>query len=493
MKYNKLKHLELVERFLAFKKLGKNMHDLYQERKNEYLELNNYQYLLIEYISWTRREEFIICLENYVDDKIDFEDFECIVSKLYWKSSNEENALELDLKGLKKLKYDPQSEGFGSWPSVLFRLFEEVEDEYLTEEDITDYVRNIILPKIESYLFRGTSGSPRNNDFSKSDSTTTAFWIRPVNMTQEEFNALTMQQKRNLPDPRDGFIHKDGHPDLVVRFGQVKFKTPQYGKVFGLPTKKNGKSAKTNKNALALRDNILTLANRDDTIYYDNGTYKNGVGPSYSSVNLYSPELNNIAIFKKGPDRKVFVFTTVFQPTDLERTFFEKSNGNFVTEANLENPKIIIKYNKIKHLELVKSFLAFKKLGKNMHDLYQENEKEFLELSNYQSLLNDWIFWAYREQFIICLENYVHDKIDFEGFQSIFSKLYWKSRDEKKVLELDLKGLENLKYDPQSEGFGNYLNALFRQFEQVEDEYYTEEDDVKDYACVILQEIQSCL
>jgi hypothetical protein len=302
-----------------------------------------------------------------------------------------------------------------------------------------------------------------------------------------------MQQKRNLPDPRDGFIHKDGHPDLVVRFGQVKFKTPQYGKVFGLPTKKNGKSAKTNKNALALRDNILTLANRDDTIYYDNGTYKNGVGPSYSSVNLYSPELNNIAIFKKGPDRKVFVFTTVFQPTDLERTFFEKSNGNFVTEANLENPKIIIKYNKIKHLELVKSFLAFKKLGKNMHDLYQENEKEFLELSNYQSLLNDWIFWAYREQFIICLENYVHDKIDFEGFQSIFSKLYWKSRDEKKVLELDLKGLENLKYDPQSEGFGNYLNALFRQFEQVEDEYYTEEDDVKDYACVILQEIQSCL
>jgi hypothetical protein len=235
------------------------------------------------------------------------------------------------------------------------------------------------------------------------------------------------------------------------------------------------------------------LANRDDTIYYDNGTYKNGVGPSYSSVNLYSPELNNIAIFKKGPDRKVFVFTTVFQPTDLERTFFEKSNGNFVTEANLENPKIIIKYNKIKHLELVKSFLAFKKLGKNMHDLYQENEKEFLELSNYQSLLNDWIFWAYREQFIICLENYVHDKIDFEGFQSIFSKLYWKSRDEKKVLELDLKGLENLKYDPQSEGFGNYLNALFRQFEQVEDEYYTEEDDVKDYACVILQEIQSCL
>lgn len=147
-------------------------------------------------------------------------------------------------------------------------------------------------------------------------------------------------------------------------------------------------------------------------------------------------------------------------------------------------------YNKIKHLELVERFLAFKKLGKNMHDLYQENEKEFLELNNYQSLLNDCIFWAYRKRFIICLENYVHDKIDFEGFQSIFSKLYWKCRHKKEVLELDLKGLENLKYDPQSEGFGNYLNALFRQFEQVEDEDYIEEDDVRDYACVILQEIQ---
>lgn len=149
-----------------------------------------------------------------------------------------------------------------------------------------------------------------------------------------------------------------------------------------------------------------------------------------------------------------------------------------------------MKYNKFKHLKLVERFLAFKRLGKNMHDFYQENKNEYLELSNYQYLLNEYIFWTRREEFIICLENYVHDKIDYEDFECIVSKLYHKSRDEENTLELDLKGLENLKYDPQSEGFGNYLNALFRQFEQVEDEDYIEEDEVRDYACVILQEIQ---
>ena len=44
---------------------------------------------------------------------------------------------------------------------------------------------------------------------------------RPSAMPHQEFTALTKEQKRNLPDERDGFITVEGHPP-----GQVEFKTP---------------------------------------------------------------------------------------------------------------------------------------------------------------------------------------------------------------------------------------------------------------------------
>ena len=69
------------------------------------------------------------------------------------------------------------------------------------------------------------------------------------------------------------------------------------------------------------------------------------------------------------------------------------------------------------HIELVKRFLDFKKQGKNVYDLYLEKRDEYLELSRYQCMVNDCIFWTRRKEFVLCMENYVHDFIDFEHFE----------------------------------------------------------------------------
>ena len=148
MTYNKIRHLELLRRFLDFKNQGK---DLYTENRDEYMELQEYRCALYHHIFWTRRKEFVLCMKTYVHDSIDFEQFEIDFSKLWWKSMKEDKALQIDLKGLKNFELDPKSDGFGSFITAVFRQFEVLEDEECTEQEVKDYVRNI-LQEIQPYL-----------------------------------------------------------------------------------------------------------------------------------------------------------------------------------------------------------------------------------------------------------------------------------------------------------------------------------------------------
>ena len=80
--------------------------------------------------------------------------------------------------------------------------------------------------------------TPRNNYFSKSSQQGTSLQTeRPSAMPHQYFTALTKEQRRNLPDPRDGFIDVEGHPKLTARYGQVNFKTPKHGKIHSLPVR----------------------------------------------------------------------------------------------------------------------------------------------------------------------------------------------------------------------------------------------------------------
>jgi hypothetical protein len=138
---------------MDFEKQGKNIYDFYLEKQDEYLELNRYDSMVNDYIFWTRRKEFVLCMENYVHDSIDFEHFEIAFSRLWEESMEEYTELEIDVKGLKNFELDPKSDEFCRSVSVtvVYRYFEMLEDEECTEQEVKDSVRDA-LREIRQYL-----------------------------------------------------------------------------------------------------------------------------------------------------------------------------------------------------------------------------------------------------------------------------------------------------------------------------------------------------
>lgn len=159
-------------------------------------------------------------------------------------------------------------------------------------------------------------------------------------MPQQSFSGLTPQQKRDLPDARDGFIREKGHPPLVAGYGQVEFKTPDHGSAHDLPTNDKGRTPKTEANALALRDSIVNMPKRKNIVWFDNGMYQGGTDRGYDSVNIFDKETNTIAVFRKDENGEYNRFTTTCTLTKTEREYLFNSSGNFVTDNNLNNPEV---------------------------------------------------------------------------------------------------------------------------------------------------------
>ena len=149
-------------------------------------------------------------------------------------------------------------------------------------------------------------------------------------------------------------------------------------------------------------------------------------------------------------------------------------------------------YNKIRHLELLRRFLDFKNQGKNTYDLYTENRDQYMELQEYRCALYHYIFWKNKEQFVLYMEDYVHNSIDFEHFEIAFSRLWTETFRADSAFQMDLKRVENLQLDPRSDGFGTLVTSVYPQFEVLEDEECTEQE-VKDYVRNTLREIQPYL
>jgi len=196
-------------------------------------------------------------------------------------------------------------------------------------------------PPPHRQLFGGTSSSLRKNYFSKSSQPGASLQMeKPSSMPQQEYTSLTKEQRRNLPDPRDGFMNEKGHPTLVARYGQVEFKTPDHGKVHGLPVDEKGRTPKTEANALALRDSIVNMPKRENIVWFDDGMYQGGTDRGYDSVNVFDKETNTIAVFRKDENGEYNRFTTTCTLTKTEREYLFNSGGNFVTDNNLNNPEV---------------------------------------------------------------------------------------------------------------------------------------------------------
>ena len=148
MTYNKIRHLELLKRFLDFKNKGK---DLYTENRDEYMELQEYRCALYHHTFWKSKEQFVLLLESYTHNSVDMEQFEIAFSQLWWETMKVYGTFEIDLKKLKNFELDPKSDRFGSFITAVFRQFEVLEDEECTEQEVKDYVQNT-LREIQPYL-----------------------------------------------------------------------------------------------------------------------------------------------------------------------------------------------------------------------------------------------------------------------------------------------------------------------------------------------------
>lgn len=156
---------------------------------------------------------------------------------------------------------------------------------------------------------------------------------KPASMPQQEYSGMTKSERRQLPDPRgrDRSINVDGYPRLDVRFNQVEYKTPKHGIDHDLPVSNNGKTPKTEANALALRDSLVDMPNRENIVWYTDGQYQGGTDRGCDSVNLFDPATNLIAAYEKQPDGSN-LFLTTCTLTPLEVKHLKSNNGNFLTE-----------------------------------------------------------------------------------------------------------------------------------------------------------------
>jgi hypothetical protein len=137
-------------------------------------------------------------------------------------------------------------------------------------------------------------------------------------------------------------------------------------------------------------------------------------------------------------------------------------------------------YSKKRHIQLLKRFQDLKNQGKT---LFRENPEEDSELSKYNIAVEEQVFWTHREKFFLVMKNFLDNSTNFDEFETAFTLLYRKTREEVDMFVIDLKQIEKFQPSTRSCRFASFIGSIFRQFEEVEDEYCTEQevkDDVKE-------------
>lgn len=81
------------------------------------------------------------------------------------------------------------------------------------------------------------------------------------------------------------------------------------------------------------------------------------------------------------------------------------------------------------------------------------------------------------------MKNFLDNILGFDEFETAFSLLYEEVRKEVDILTINLEQIDKFQPSTRSYRFATVIASIFRQFEGVEDEYYTEQevkDDVKE-------------
>nr|YP_010472256.1 hypothetical protein NDC64_pgp087 [Navicula tsukamotoi]UVG41721.1 hypothetical protein [Navicula tsukamotoi]UVG41865.1 hypothetical protein [Navicula tsukamotoi] len=133
MTYNQKRYIELLKRSEDFKNLGKSF---YQESKDEYLELSEYEGAIQSYLYWKSRTLFALLMEKFVNRIISGEEFSDSFLELRQRLIYECDSFrkELASEKLKDFQLDSRSYGFGSLISFLRAECDNFSEDYQNEE-----------------------------------------------------------------------------------------------------------------------------------------------------------------------------------------------------------------------------------------------------------------------------------------------------------------------------------------------------------------------
>ena len=157
--YNKKRYIELVKEQAKAKGIY-----WYNDDKDweKWLELSDYTTILSDYLVWVEREEFLVIIEKFLNNTIEFEQFEEEFSKLWVTTQIKSYRSGRNLIIIKMIDPDPQSDSFCSYMTAIYRGFEAVEDEVSTEEELKLFVKSLLI-KIKSLYFNSEKSDVNSN------------------------------------------------------------------------------------------------------------------------------------------------------------------------------------------------------------------------------------------------------------------------------------------------------------------------------------------
>ena len=144
-------------------------------------------------------------------------------------------------------------------------------------------------------------------------------------------------------------------------------------------------------------------------------------------------------------------------------------------------------YNKERYIAIVNELNKAKAKGIRW---FKENPQKYNELLNYQGILENHLFRLEREEFLVIIEKFLNNTIEFEQFEDEFSKLWVKTQITSCRGKRNSILIKMIDPDPQSDSFCSRMTAIYRGFELIEDEDWTKEE-MKPFVESILIEMKS--
>jgi len=135
-----MRHVELLKRSQDLENRGKF---LYKENFKEYPELVEYRAIIQNHIFWKNRYQFTLLMENLINGIINGQEFSDSFSELHRKTVDAHDTFETDFEKLEDFQPDPRSNGFGSLMTFVSRECEALKEEYYTQEQFKDLVRDV--------------------------------------------------------------------------------------------------------------------------------------------------------------------------------------------------------------------------------------------------------------------------------------------------------------------------------------------------------------